>query len=126
MQHEPLLGFLAEAVQALGVLERPQRDRGQGLGLAAGEQGRAVGPSQDGDGLNDGQVAGIWHGQWNESLQGQWIEQFYKIALSKPFVNSVTYTNLIDTADSIIHHSGLLTDKLESKESFRTLKRLHE
>jgi hypothetical protein len=83
-------------------------------------------PSQDGDGLNDGQAAGIWHGQWNESLQGEWIEQFYKIALSKPFVNSVTYANLIDTADSTIHHSGLLTDKLEPKESFRTLKKLHD
>ena len=83
-------------------------------------------PSQDGGGLHDGQVAGIWHEQWNESRQGQWIEQFYKIALSKQFVNSVTYANLIDTADSSIHHSGLLTDELEPKESFRTLKKLHD
>jgi len=83
-------------------------------------------PSQDGDGLHDGQVAGIWHEQWNESLQGQWIEQFYKIALSKQFVNSVTYSNIIDTADSTIGHSGLLTDELEPKESFRSLKKLHD
>jgi hypothetical protein len=83
-------------------------------------------PSQDGNGLHNGEVAGIWHGQWNESRQGQWIEQFYKIALSKQFVNSVTYANLIDTADSSIHHSGLLTDGLEPKESFVTLKKLHD
>jgi hypothetical protein len=83
-------------------------------------------PSQDGKGLQDGEVAGIWHEQWNESRQGQWIEQFYKIALSKQFVNSVTYSNLIDTADSTINHSGLLTEGLESKESFRTLKKLHD
>ncbi len=82
-------------------------------------------PSQDGKGLQDGEVAGIWHEQWNESRQGQWIEQFYKIALSKQFVNSVTYSNLIDTEDSTISHSGLLTDGLEPKESFRTLKKLH-
>jgi hypothetical protein len=83
-------------------------------------------PSQNGEGLQDGNVAGIWHEQWNESRQGQWIEQFYKIALSKQFVNSVTYSNLIDTADSTIGHSGLLTEGLETKKSFVTLKRLHD
>jgi len=83
-------------------------------------------PSQDGNGLYNGKVAGIWHGQWNESRQGEWIEQFYKIALSKQFVNSVTYGNLIDTADSSIHHSGLLTNELKPKESFKTLKKLHD
>jgi len=83
-------------------------------------------PSQDGEDLQDGNVAGIWHGQWDESRQGQWIEQFYKIALSKQFVNSVTYSNIIDSTDSIIDHSGLLTDGLEPKESFRTLKKLHD
>jgi hypothetical protein len=83
-------------------------------------------PSKNGDKLQDGEVAGIWHEQWNESRQGQWIEQFYKIALSKQFVNSVTYSNLIDSEDSTISHSGLLTDELEPKESFRTLKKLHD
>ena len=83
-------------------------------------------PSRNGDELQDGEVAGIWHEQWNESQEGQWIEQFYKIALSKQFVNSVTYSNLIDTAGSDISHSGLLTDELEPKESFRILKKLHD
>jgi GH35 family endo-1,4-beta-xylanase len=83
-------------------------------------------PSQNGGGLQDGQVAGIWHEQWNQSQQGQWIEQFYKVALSKPFVNAVTYSNLIDRQESTITHSGLLTGELEPKESFRTLKNLHD
>ena len=83
-------------------------------------------PSQDGDGLHDGKVAGIWHEQWNQLRQGQWIEQFYQIALSKTFVNSVIYSNLVDTEDSTIYHSGLLTDQFEPKESFRTLKKLHD
>jgi len=83
-------------------------------------------PSQDGNGLYNGKVAGIWHGQWNESRQGLWIEQFYKIALSKQFVNSVTYANLVDAPDGTIHHSGLMTDELQPKESFNILKKLHE
>ncbi len=83
-------------------------------------------PSQNGAGLQDGKVAGIWHEQWNQSQQGRWIEQFCKIALSKPFVNSVTCSNLVDTEGSVIANSGLLTEKLEPKESFQNLKRLHD
>ena len=83
-------------------------------------------PSQDGKGLHDGRVAGVWHKQWSPSQQGQWIEQFCRIALSKPFVSSVTYSNLADNENSSIAHSGLLTSKLEPKESFQTIKKLHD
>ncbi len=82
-------------------------------------------PSRNGDDLQDGKVAGIWHQEWDQSRQGQWIEQFYKIALSKPFVDAVTYSNLTDVKDSAIANSGLLMEKLEPKKSFRTLKKLH-
>ncbi len=81
-------------------------------------------PSQNGSGLNDGEVAGVWHEEWDQSRQGQWIEQFYKIALSKPFVERVTYSNLSDTEDSAIANSGLLTAEHEPKESFKTLNKL--
>ncbi len=83
-------------------------------------------PSQNFDGLQDKNLTGVWHEEWNQSCQAQWIEQFYKIAMSKPFVNSVTYSNLMDTEDSVITYSGLLTDQLEPKESFRALKGLHD
>ena len=83
-------------------------------------------PSRNGTGLYDSKVAGVWHQQWDQSRQGQWIEQFYKIALSKPFVDSVTYSHLVDAADIAIAGSGLLTDRLEPKESFRTLKKLQK
>jgi len=83
-------------------------------------------PSENCDGLQEGDLAGIWHEKWNQSLQAQWIEQFYKIAMSKSCVNSVTYSNLMDTEEGVIACSGLLTDQLESKESFKTLKELHD
>jgi hypothetical protein len=82
-------------------------------------------PSQMGSGLYDGKVAGIWHEEWDQTRQGQWIEQFYKIALSKPFVERVTYSNLADTDNSAIANSGLLTTQLEPRESFRVLNKLH-
>jgi len=83
-------------------------------------------PSQNGDGLQQAEVAGIWHQEWDQSRQGQWIEQFYKIALSKPFVDTVTYSNLTDIKDSAVADSGLLTSRLEPKKSFRTLKKLRD
>jgi hypothetical protein len=83
-------------------------------------------PSQDGKGLHDGRDAGVWHKQWSPSQKGKWIEQFCKIALSKPFVSSVTYANLADNENSSIAHSGMLTSKLEPKESFKTIKKLHD
>jgi hypothetical protein len=81
-------------------------------------------PSQSGSGLYDGQVAGVWHEEWNHARQGQWIERFCKIALSKPFVERVTYSNLADANDSTIANSGLLTADFEPKESFRALSKL--
>jgi GH35 family endo-1,4-beta-xylanase len=78
------------------------------------------------DDTEDGQLAGEWHGPWNENLQAQWLEQFYKIALSKPFVDSVVYSNLVDDNSNVIPSSGLLTRKFEPKESFTILKKLHE
>jgi hypothetical protein len=81
-------------------------------------------PSSNSDGSYDGKVAGVWHEPWSQSCQSQWLEQFYRIALSKPFVDAVTYANLADARDSTIAHSGLLTNRLEPKESFETLKRL--
>jgi hypothetical protein len=81
-------------------------------------------PSQNGAGLHSPEVAGIWHREWDQSRQGQWIEQFYKIALSKPFVETVTYSHLTDVADSVVANSGLLTNRLESKKSHLILKKL--
>ena len=81
-------------------------------------------PSQNGDGSDDGNLTGIWHDKWNEKVQAQWIKQFFQIALSKPFVSSVTYSNLMDTQESVINHSGLLTPQLEPKEAFHSLKEL--
>jgi len=83
-------------------------------------------PSKKGVGVYDAKVAGVWHEEWDQSRQGQWLEQFYKVVLSKSFVDAVTYSNLADTGDSAIAHSGLLTDQLEPKESFCALKRLHD
>jgi hypothetical protein len=83
-------------------------------------------PSKNGKDLYASQVAGVWHEEWDELRQEQWIEQFYKIAFSKPFVDTVTYSNLTDTNYNAIVNSGLLTERLEAKKSCRALKKLQD
>jgi glycosyl hydrolase family 10 len=82
-------------------------------------------PSEVGTGPFGVDTAGMWHRKWDQTRQSQWLERFYKIALSKPFVESVSYGNLVDTDDSVVAHSGLLTEADAPKEAFDALKRLH-
>lgn len=82
-------------------------------------------PSQNGTGPFDANVAGLWHREWSQTRQGQWLDRFYKIALSKPFVEAINYGSVADGQGGAVANSGLLTENLEPKEAFATLKRLH-
>jgi len=84
-------------------------------------------PGRSGSGESDFDAAGVWHKKWDQAVQAQWLWQFYKIALSKPLVNTITHSSLSDNDSEIVPGSGLLTDKLEPKKSFeivRTLQKL--
>ncbi|MFC1737890.1 endo-1,4-beta-xylanase [Planctomycetota bacterium] len=73
-----------------------------------------------------GKAGGLWHDEWSQTLQAQWLEQFYKIVLSKPFVDTVTYSHLTDAEDNTIEGSGLLMKELKPKKSFLVLKKLRK
>jgi len=81
-------------------------------------------PSIEAGGRHHGDVAGIWQAGWDETQQALWLERFCKIALSKPFINAVTYANLIDNDNNVIAGSGLMTDDFRPKKSYEMLKRL--
>ncbi|MBW8002405.1 MAG: hypothetical protein FVQ80_10355 [Planctomycetes bacterium] len=76
--------------------------------------------------LESPEVSGVWHKSWDEKRQGEWVEQFYKIAFSKSFVDTVTYSHLTDVKNSVISNSGLLRGDMETKESFNKLRKLHK
>jgi hypothetical protein len=83
-------------------------------------------PDQPGKDSYDGKVAGIWHKPWNRPIQAQWVEQFCKIALSKPFINTVTYSKFADTGANDAVGYGLLDEKLTPKDSYNALNRLQK
>ncbi|OQA01471.1 MAG: Glycosyl hydrolase family 10 [Planctomycetes bacterium ADurb.Bin401] len=69
-------------------------------------------------------IAGVWHKPWDQTVQSKWIEEFCKVAFSKPFVNTVTCSALADSDEKTINGAGLLTDELEPKKSFMSLAKL--
>ena len=83
-------------------------------------------PGRDADGHCAAEVAGLWHNSWDRIRQAEWLDQFYRIALSKACVDSVIYSSFTDTKDSFLPDSGLLTATLEPKESYAALKRFRD
>ncbi len=65
--------------------------------------------------------------EWDELKQAQWIEQFYKIALSKPYIDNVTYAGLEDAGENANpFHTGLLADRQVPRKSYKILQKLRE
>lgn len=83
-------------------------------------------PSHRGTGDCDEKVAGVWHKAWDNKRQALWLDQFYRIVMSKPMVDGVVYGNLADHAESLIQHSGVLTETFKPKDGYRVLRRFRE
>lgn len=58
---------------------------------------------------------GCWRGKWSAETQAEWVKQFYRIALSKPFVETVTCLQLADATDQ----DGLLDMDSVSKPAYQ-------
>ncbi len=63
---------------------------------------------------------------WDQPLQAEWIEEVYKIALGKPFISSVTYSDLADGDNNELPGSGLLKEDLSTKKAFLTMAKLQK
>lgn len=69
---------------------------------------------------------GYWRKPWSQNVQGHWLEAFYQVTLSKPFVESVAWSELADNPDAELPTSGLLTDDFKPKSAFRRLASLRK
>ncbi len=56
-----------------------------------------------------GEESGWWRHEWNEAQQEQWAGQMLGIALSKPYVDSVIWTDLFDHEHAELPSSGLVS-----------------
>ncbi len=62
--------------------------------------------------------AGAWHHDWSDTVQADWLQAFYEIALSKPSVETVSWSNLADGPGQVVPHGGLLRRDLTPKPAF--------
>ena len=72
----------------------------------------------DSEGDSAAEKAGRWREKWDQTLQAAWIEEFYKLALGRPYINTVTYSCLADNPSMPTKGCGLLTEKLTPKKAF--------
>ncbi|MGB9623360.1 MAG: endo-1,4-beta-xylanase [Phycisphaerae bacterium] len=65
---------------------------------------------------------GTWRQEWNEEVQAAWLKEFYQTALSKPFVETVTWRDLADEAPlAIMPNGGLIRADHTPKSAFKML-----
>ncbi|MEM9295296.1 MAG: hypothetical protein AAGA57_05795 [Planctomycetota bacterium] len=65
--------------------------------------------------------SGRWRRPWSPLVQGHWLEAAMQIAMSKPFVESVAWRELVDHPDIELPMSGLVDEDLCPKPSWRRL-----
>ena len=80
-----------------------------------------VTPEGAGAGEGQGTEGGLWRRPWSEETQSEWLHQFYAIALSKPFVETVSWHTLADHAGQTVPHGGLLRSDLTPKAAYNRL-----
>jgi hypothetical protein len=91
---------------------------------ATGVPGRSTPDAGDtSEGRLDPNAAGRWHRPWDPQLQADWMDAVYKLALSKPYVESIAWANLADVNQSM-PGGGLLDDMLKPKPSFEKLQEI--
>ncbi|MBI9017725.1 MAG: endo-1,4-beta-xylanase [Phycisphaerae bacterium] len=77
----------------------------------------------DGDDASD---PGQWHKKWDKKLQAQWLETAYRIALSKSFVETVTWRDLADNNDSLLKNGGLYKVDMTPKLAMEAISKLKD
>jgi len=70
-----------------------------------------------------------WHETWSEKIQADWVEQFYTIAYSKPYIKAITWWDFAETAEKGKKghwwpHGGLLRADFTPKEAYQRLLKL--
>jgi hypothetical protein len=69
-------------------------------------------------------AAGRWHLPWGEQVQADWADAFYQLALSKPFVDTVSWLDLSDGPGHYLASGGLCTASLQPKSVYEHLRQL--
>ncbi len=73
-------------------------------------------------GEHESTSAGRWHAPWSQRLQAEWLQAFYRICMSKPYVESICWRDLGDDGPHYLPHGGLCADEETPKMAFTELR----
>ena len=65
--------------------------------------------------------SGHWRKTWSGAMQSHWLEAVSQIALSKPYVESLAWQDLLDHQQMVLPMSGLMTEDREPKPSLERI-----
>lgn len=65
--------------------------------------------------------AGYWRRPWSQLVQSHWLEAVLQIALSKPFVESIVWHDLVDHPNIGLPLSALIAEDFQPKKAFSRL-----
>lgn len=82
-------------------------------------------PTDQSEGRLDPSAGGRWRRPWDENLQADWIEAVSRLALSKPYVESLAWSSLADLRPPM-PGSGLLDAKLQPKPAYHKVQELRQ
>ena len=66
---------------------------------------------------------GSWRKPWSPTAQADWLEMFYRLALSKPFVATVCWRDLADHPGHYLPHGGLCSAEMKPKPAHDRLRK---
>ena len=84
-------------------------------GPALADKGDRGGPEPAGLG------GGVWRGTWSEEVQCEWLRRFVEVALSRTYVETVSWQNLADHGRGETPYGGLLRSDLAPKAAYHDL-----
>jgi len=82
-------------------------------------------PSDTSEGKLNPAAAGRWRRPWDPELQAEWLQGVYRIALSKPFMESIAWGELADL-HPFLPGGGLMDDMLKPKPALAKLQELRD
>jgi hypothetical protein len=82
-------------------------------------------PTDASEGRLDPSAAGKWHRPWDEQLQSDWMDAVSKLALSKPYVESLAWSALADVGHTL-PSGGLLDGAFKPKLGYRKAQELRQ
>lgn len=68
-----------------------------------------------------GSAAGWWHEPWSPQIQSTWVSRVFAMAMSKPYLESLIWSDLFDHADATGPYAGLISQEGRGKPALQRL-----